>query len=112
MHKDPPTQMSDLLGKRAVLFGCEAWLLSASTVLQSCRKCVDFAGSLLLCQAWKHGLYEYLSSVQTLPAGDSFASLAHTQFMQANDSMPGRPVDHPELRKTCSSSSEHLSLRP
>ncbi|BDA50484.1 probable lysyl endopeptidase [Coccomyxa sp. Obi] len=55
----------------------------------------DYYGRLSV--AWKHGLYEYLSSVQTLPVGDSFASLAHTRFMQANNSMPGRPVDHPEL---------------
>ncbi|EIE26769.1 hypothetical protein COCSUDRAFT_59280 [Coccomyxa subellipsoidea C-169] len=55
----------------------------------------DYYGRLSV--AWKHGLYQYLSSVVVLDKGTSFARKSTVAVMQANDTLPGRPVQHSRL---------------
>lgn len=59
-----------------------------------------FMPGFVCCQAWRGGLYQYLSGVQVRLPGTSFAALSTVREMQANNTSISRPVDHPKLSKT------------
>ncbi|BDA40579.1 probable protease 1 at N-terminal half [Coccomyxa sp. Obi] len=59
------------------------------------RTMPDYYGRLSV--AWKRGLYQYLSSVVELNKGASIATRSALNILQANNTLPGRPVDHARL---------------
>ncbi|CAL8467108.1 g6644 [Coccomyxa elongata] len=59
------------------------------------RTMPDYFGRLSV--AWKRGLYQYLSSVVELNKGASIAKRSTMNIIQANNTLPGRPVNHARL---------------